>query len=78
MKDTPHSSTIDKFQVFNALFSIFNASGIDLERLLWEQGIVDVPFENIEMKRKRDKIRVRLPQVDEREPATSLNSDSDW
>ncbi|RFN43398.1 hypothetical protein FIE12Z_12366 [Fusarium flagelliforme] len=70
MKDTHRSSGINEFEVANALTSIFNASGPDLDRILWEQGIVEVPFENVHLKQKKAMIKVRLPQVDEREPCT--------
>ncbi|KAH7188072.1 uncharacterized protein B0J16DRAFT_396233 [Fusarium flagelliforme] len=65
MKDTHRSSGINEFEVANALTSIFNASGPDLDRILWEQGIVEVPFENVHLKQKKAMIKVRLPQVDE-------------
>jgi hypothetical protein len=70
MKDTCQGSGIDEFEVFNALASIFSASGSSLDSILWEQGIVEVPFENNELKRKKAMIKVRLPGVDEREPGT--------
>ena len=68
MKDTHRSSGINAFEVTNILTSIFNTSGPALDRILWEQGIVEVPFENLELKRKKAMIKVQLPEVDEREP----------
>ena len=67
MKDTCQGSGFHEFQVFNALASIFSTSGSTLEKVLLEQGIVEVPFEDKELKRKRAQIQVRLPEVDERE-----------
>ncbi|WXC50654.1 hypothetical protein QX201_010336 [Fusarium graminearum] len=66
MKDTYQRSSVDEFQVFNALTSIFAASGSSLDTILWKQGIVPVSFENIELDRKRARIKVRLPEVVER------------
>lgn len=61
---------INELEVVDALTLIFNARGSDLDRSLWEQGIVEVPFENLELKRKKANFKVRLPEVDEREPCT--------
>ena len=49
MRKTHRSSGINAFEVTNILTSIFNTSGPDLDRILWEQGIVEVAFENLEL-----------------------------
>ncbi|KAF5576686.1 hypothetical protein FPCIR_12476 [Fusarium pseudocircinatum] len=58
------------FEVVNALTSIFASNVSVLDGILEDQGIVRVPVENWEnwSKGLRSKIRVRLPEVDQRDP----------
>ncbi|KAF4439394.1 hypothetical protein FACUT_4149 [Fusarium acutatum] len=56
------------FEVVNALTSIFASDVSVLDGILEDQGIVQVPFENQGAGRRKTKIRVRLPEVDQRDP----------
>ncbi|EWY80902.1 hypothetical protein FOYG_15198 [Fusarium oxysporum NRRL 32931] len=58
------------FEVVNALTSIFASDASVLDGILEDQGIVRVPFENQGAVRRKSKIRVRLPEVDKRDPYT--------
>ncbi|KAG4293456.1 hypothetical protein FPRO06_00041 [Fusarium proliferatum] len=58
------------FEVVNALTSIFASDVSVLDGILEDQGIVQVPFENQAAVQRKYKIRVRLPEVDQREART--------
>ncbi|PNP59707.1 hypothetical protein FNYG_14838 [Fusarium nygamai] len=71
LMENPHrNSNGSPFEVINALTSIFASDVSVLDGILEDQGIVQVPFENQGAVHWRRKIRVRLPEVDQRDPRT--------
>ncbi|RBA12729.1 hypothetical protein FPRO05_04179 [Fusarium proliferatum] len=71
LTDNPHRSPDSApFEVVNALTSIFASDVSVLDGILEDQGIVQVPFENQAAVERKYKIRVRLPEVDQREART--------
>ncbi|KAH7216265.1 hypothetical protein DER44DRAFT_765808 [Fusarium oxysporum] len=68
LMENPHRSPNGApFEVVNALTSIFASDVSVLDSILEDQGIVQVPFENQGAVRRKTKIRVRLPEVDQRD-----------
>ncbi|KAF5021900.1 hypothetical protein F66182_6048 [Fusarium sp. NRRL 66182] len=70
MKDSHRGSDGASFEVVNALTSILASDVAALDGILEDQGIVQVPFENQAAIQRKNKIKVRLPTADEREPLT--------
>ncbi|KAF4335668.1 hypothetical protein FBEOM_10468 [Fusarium beomiforme] len=71
LMENPHRSPNGApFEVVNALTSIFASDVSVLDGILEDQGIVQVPFENQGDVHRKTKIRVRLPEVDQRDPQT--------
>ncbi|KAJ4248443.1 hypothetical protein NW762_012780 [Fusarium torreyae] len=68
MQDPDSSPNGASFEVTNALTSILASDVSVLDGILEDQGIVEVPFENQGAVQRRTRIKVRLPEVDQREP----------
>jgi hypothetical protein len=70
MQDLYRNTRGTSFEVVNALTAIFAGDVAILDGTLEDLGIVQVPFDNQDALQTKTKIRVRLPEVDQREPRT--------
>lgn len=69
MQDPYRSTNSNSFEVTNVLTSIFASDASALDGILEDQGIVQVPFENQDVRGNFD-IKGRLPGVDQAESRT--------